>query len=84
MWAAADMPGAYSAGEVVYDTRERLCRLFHAPKPQNVIFTSNITRFSQLYYKRYAAPRRPCIGQLDGAQRHDAPLGTNGKTGRLF
>ena len=35
--------GAYSAGEVVYDTRERLCRLFHAPKPQNVIFTSNIT-----------------------------------------
>lgn len=34
---------AYSVEEKVYETREQLCRLFHFPKVQNVIFTSNVT-----------------------------------------
>ena len=34
---------AYSAAEVVLDTREKLCRLFHFDKPENVIFTANST-----------------------------------------
>ena len=39
--------GAYSAEELVYDTRMQLCRLFGAEKaaadPKNVIFTKNVT-----------------------------------------
>ncbi len=34
---------AYSIEEKVFETREQLCRLFHFPKIQNVIFTSNVT-----------------------------------------
>ena len=34
---------AYSAEEVVYETREQLCRLFHFEKSKNVIFTNNVT-----------------------------------------
>lgn len=34
---------AYSAEDVVYDTRAKLCKLFNGPKPKNVIFTSGIT-----------------------------------------
>lgn len=35
--------GAYSAAELVLDTRERICSLFHFSKPQNVIFTPSVT-----------------------------------------
>ena len=34
---------AYQLENVVYDTREMLCRLFNFPKPSNVIFTPGIT-----------------------------------------
>lgn len=48
--------GAYSAGEVVYDTRERLCRLFHFDQPQNVIFTANITASLNSLIKGFLRP----------------------------
>ncbi|MDD3192913.1 MAG: aminotransferase class V-fold PLP-dependent enzyme [Oscillospiraceae bacterium] len=35
---------AYSAAEMVFETRERLCDLFHFDSPKNVIFTMNITQ----------------------------------------
>ena len=35
--------GAYSAAELVLDTRERIGKLFHFPQPSNVIFTSSVT-----------------------------------------
>lgn len=31
------------AGQIVYGTRERLCRLFHLPDPERIAFTKNIT-----------------------------------------
>lgn len=34
---------AWDAAAVVLDTRERLCTLFHAPGPKNVIFTGGAT-----------------------------------------
>ncbi len=34
---------AYSVEEIVYETREQLCRLFHFPESRNVIFTGNVT-----------------------------------------
>ena len=34
---------AYDADELLYDTRQRLCRLFGASGSKNVIFTKNIT-----------------------------------------
>ena len=34
---------AYSAEEVIYETRQLLAQLFHFPKCKNVIFTPNIT-----------------------------------------
>lgn len=34
---------AYSAGSLVLETRERLCGLFGFDRPENVIFTANIT-----------------------------------------
>ena len=38
---------AYSAEELIYDTRLQLCRLFGGgntePDPKNVVFTKNIT-----------------------------------------
>lgn len=34
---------AFETGEMVYETRELLCRLFHFPDCKNVVFTPNIT-----------------------------------------
>ena len=34
---------AYEAASIVYDVREKLCKLFDFDKPSNVIFTPNIT-----------------------------------------
>ncbi|QCX32535.1 aminotransferase class V-fold PLP-dependent enzyme [Caloramator sp. E03] len=34
---------SYTAGHVVYETRELLCQLFNFNKPLNVVFTMNIT-----------------------------------------
>ncbi|WP_407313187.1 aminotransferase class V-fold PLP-dependent enzyme [Desulfosporosinus sp. SB140] len=34
---------AYQTEEIIYETRELLCRLFHFSKPENVVFTKNVT-----------------------------------------
>ena len=34
---------SYEAAEVVYNTREMLCELFNFSKPENVVFTKNVT-----------------------------------------
>ena len=47
--------GAYSssfkAENIVYETRELLCELFHFNKPENVIFTKNITESMNVLLK---------------------------------
>ncbi|MDO4555660.1 MAG: aminotransferase class V-fold PLP-dependent enzyme [Lachnospiraceae bacterium] len=35
--------GTLTAGRIIYDTREKLCRLFHGPGPENIVFTLNST-----------------------------------------
>ena len=47
---------AYSAAEVVLDTREKLCRLFHFGQPENVIFTSGITASMNILLKGLLKP----------------------------
>ncbi len=47
---------AYSAAEVVLDTREKLCRLFHFNQPENVIFTSGITASMNMLLKGLLDP----------------------------
>jgi len=47
---------AYSAAEVVLDTREKLCRLFHFDQPENVIFTSGITASMNILLKGLLQP----------------------------
>ena len=47
---------AYSAAEVVLDTRERLCRLFHTSESKNVIFTANITQSLNMLIKGFLKP----------------------------
>ena len=47
---------AYSAAEVVLDTREKLCRLFHFDQPENVVFTSGITASMNILLKGLLQP----------------------------
>ena len=47
---------AYSAAEVVLDTREKLCKLFHFGRPENVIFTSGITASMNILLKGLLKP----------------------------
>ena len=47
---------AYSAAEVVLDTREKLCRLFGFDQPENVIFTSGITASMNILLKGLLKP----------------------------
>ena len=47
---------AYSAAEVVLDTREKLCRLFHFDRPENVIFQSGITAAMNVLLKGLLKP----------------------------
>lgn len=52
--------GLYSASfetaNIVYETRELLCRLFNFPKPENVIFTKNITESLNVILKGLLKP----------------------------
>lgn len=41
----------YPGEELVFSTREKLCRLFNFPKPENVIFTQNATMGLNLLLK---------------------------------
>ena len=49
--------GAYSAAFLaagaVYETRERLCRLFNFDKPSNVVFTANVTEALNIVIKGF-------------------------------
>jgi len=47
---------AYSAAEVVLDTREKLCWLFGFDQPENVIFTSGITASMNILLKGLLKP----------------------------
>ena len=50
---------AYSAEELVYDTRVQLCRLFGAkaaPDPKNVVFTKNVTESLNVLLKGLLRP----------------------------
>ncbi|MBO4929369.1 MAG: aminotransferase class V-fold PLP-dependent enzyme [Clostridia bacterium] len=47
---------AYSAAEVVLDTREKLCKLFHFDQPENVVFTSGITASLNILLKGHLQP----------------------------
>ena len=47
---------AYSAAEVVLDTREKLCGLLGFDKPENVIFTSGVTASMNILLKGLLRP----------------------------
>ena len=47
---------AYSLAEKVFDTRERLCRLFNSQNPSNVIFSHNITYSLNMIIKGFLKP----------------------------
>lgn len=52
---------AYSAEEVVLETREKLCGLFHFSKPDNVVFTLNVTQSLNFLLKGLLKPGDHCI-----------------------
>ena len=52
---------AYSAAEVVLDTRERLCSLFNYSNSKNVIFTQNITQSLNFIIKGFLRYGDHCI-----------------------
>ena len=62
---------AYSAAQVVLDTREQLCRLFHFPNPRGVIFTANITVSLNMLLKGLL---RPGDHVLVSAMEHNAVM----------
>ena len=47
---------AYSAAEVVLETREQLCRLFGSSKPENVVFTAGVTVALNILLKGFLKP----------------------------
>jgi selenocysteine lyase/cysteine desulfurase len=47
---------AYSAGQVVYETRELLCELMDFDDPLNTVFTSNITHSINILLKGFLKP----------------------------
>lgn len=48
--------GAYSAEEVIYETRQLLAELFHFSKCKNVIFTPNVTTSLNFILKGFLKP----------------------------
>ena len=66
---------AYSAEEMIYDTRMQLCRLFGGgstvPDPKNVIFTKNITESLNILIKGLL---RPGDHALVSAMEHNAVM----------
>ena len=52
---------AFSAGEVVFETREMLCQLFNFNNPDNVVFTMNITQSLNYLIKGILEPGNHCI-----------------------
>ncbi len=52
---------AFSAGEVVFETREMLCQLFNFNNPDNLVFTMNITQSLNYLIKGILKPSNHCI-----------------------
>ncbi len=44
---------AYNTEEIVYETREMLCELFHGPSCKNVVFTKNVTESLNVILKGF-------------------------------
>ncbi|MHB8126516.1 MAG: aminotransferase class V-fold PLP-dependent enzyme [Desulfitobacteriaceae bacterium] len=47
---------AYQTEEVVYETRELICRLFHFNQPNNIVFTKNVTESLNVIIKGLLNP----------------------------
>lgn len=47
---------SYHAAQIVYETREQICSLFKYNKPENVIFTKNITESMNFLIKGLLSP----------------------------
>jgi len=76
--------GAFSAEEVVLETREKLCRLFNFPRPENVVFTLNVTQALNFLIKGLLKPGDHCIVS---SMEHNAvmrPLTQLARTGVEF
>ena len=69
---------AYSAEELVFETRQQLCALFHGEDARCVVFTPNITTSLNMPAQRLSPSGRPRAGVLDGAQRRHAPAAAIG------
>jgi selenocysteine lyase/cysteine desulfurase len=50
-----------SAEEMVFETREQLCKLFNFDKPENIIFTPNITHSLNYILKGFLRKGDHCI-----------------------
>lgn len=75
---------ALSVEETVFETRERLCDLFNFNKPDNVIFTMNITQSMNHLIKGLLKPGDHCIVS---SMEHNAimrPLSQMSKQGVSF
>lgn len=75
---------AYSAEEIVYETRQLLAELFHFPKCKNVIFTPNVTTSLNFILKGFLKPGDHI---LVSAMEHNAvmrPVIQLSKKGLLF
>lgn len=62
---------AYSAEEVIYETRQLLAELFHFSKCKNVIFTPNVTTSLNFILKGFLKPRDHI---LVSAMEHNAVM----------
>ena len=49
-----------SASRIIYDTREKLCRLFHGTSPKQVVFTANSTESLNIAGERAVEAGRSC------------------------
>ncbi|EYE88451.1 hypothetical protein Q428_07665 [Fervidicella metallireducens AeB] len=47
---------SFSAGQIVYETRSKLCELFNFDNPLNVVFTANITQSINTILKGFLKP----------------------------
>ncbi|MHC1747116.1 MAG: aminotransferase class V-fold PLP-dependent enzyme [Cellulosilyticaceae bacterium] len=47
---------AYTTAEIVFETRERLCALFHFPDSKNVVFTGSVTQSLNILIKGLLKP----------------------------
>ena len=62
---------AYSAEELVFETREALCRLFGGEDMRNVVFTKNITESLNVVLKGFL---RPCDHVIVSSMEHNAVM----------